>query len=184
MPLSIFDDSFGSLQQEEAGFDWDDSDIGLCQLAFAMEVDEGAHHCSILCSRTCDPVEATPHISFDVYHAATTSPAELFPLTDCGSPRVHAPYIEMHGLQGQGNFSGGVHVDFQAAKCGLPFEPDTGLRHDATRGSTKLPGMRLPRLPRANTFRPPPRSANADSVVSPTNVDASEKSISYRISLF
>ena len=194
MPLHVVDDSFSSLQQEKAEFDFDDSDLS--QLAFAMEVDEGAHHCSILCYRTCDPV-ATPHSSFDMRQAATKSPAELslekaslhvhaatkssaeISLGD--SPHVHAPYPELLQVQaGETQCKvclDGVDQDFRIAKCGLLRGPDAGrMRQDANKKPLAM------RLPRANVLLPP-RSASVESVLLPTNVDISVKGVSYRVAL-
>lgn len=55
----------------------DIEDLGLCQWAFAMEVDEGTPHCSILCSRTCNPEVATPHSTFDIHHARGIAATKL-----------------------------------------------------------------------------------------------------------
>ena len=66
-------------------------DLGLCELAFAMEVDD-AQHCSILFYRTCDPV------------------AYLHTLDVFQGPAICSDGIQVTEI---------IDADFHTAKCGL-----------------------------------------------------------------
>ena len=63
MSLSVSDDQTVWPQKNAEFYNYD---LGLCELAFAMEVDESAQHGSIMFYRTCNPVVTTPHPTFDI----------------------------------------------------------------------------------------------------------------------
>jgi len=72
----------------------DIEDLGLCQWAFAMEVEEGSPHCSILCSRTCNPEVATSLPTSHEKVAATKLISYEISLEDYRSP--HITYLHGH----------------------------------------------------------------------------------------
>ena len=129
MSLSVSDDQTVWPQKNAEFYNYD---LGLCELAFAMEVDESAQHGSILFYRTCDPVVTTPHPTFDIRQK--TNFEYCRPKAERGSTEARfdeqgspqATYLHaLDVFQGPAICSDGIQVteiidaDFHSAKCGL-----------------------------------------------------------------
>ena len=103
---------------------YDPDSLGLSAQAFAMEFDDGASHCSILCNRTCTTLHSAAIGDIRIPTVWNCSAGPRRSLENCGSPLscLHAlTYLEL--LQAPAMLlcaeMDGLDVDFHTAKCGL-----------------------------------------------------------------